>query len=301
MSANPASSRPTPSIAAIRRAIALQILATFLFTGMSLCVKALATYPTVQLLFFRSLLGLLPVLWVLARGSGIATLRSRRKGAHALRCAVGVLSMFAGYFALSRMPLADYIAISFAAPLYAAALSGVWLGERVGWARWSAIAIGFVGVLLMAGPTGEADPTAAIIAVFASMGYGAAILCMRDLGRTEPAVTTVFYFTFATALAAGLLLPWNWVTPDATSWALLFAIGLAGGVAQILSTEAYRRAPAAIIAPFDYTSILWALLFGLIVFGEFPLPIVLLGAVTVCASGLFILWNEGSARQASHS
>ena len=278
---------------ALRRGIVLMCLAVLTFTISSTMVKALGEgYPVSQIVFFRCLLAFLPLYIAMRRTGGWQALRTKRPGAHIFRVVVGGFALFIGFYALTLMPLADYFAFTYTAPLFATMLSIPILGERVGIRRWSAVAVGFVGVLIMLRPGVQSFDTASLVALAAAFTYALAIIAVRNLARTESSAAAVFYFTVAGLVLAGAVLPFEWRNPTTEEWALLLGIGLVSGVGQILMTDAYRLAPPAVIAPFDYTSMIWALIFGYALFGSFPEPIVLAGAAVVIASGVYILYRE---------
>jgi drug/metabolite transporter (DMT)-like permease len=278
---------------ALRRGIVLMCGAVLLFTISSTMVKALgAGYPVSQIVFFRCLLAFLPLYVAIRRTGGWQTLSTRRPGAHVFRVVVGGFALFIGFYALTLMPLADYFAFTYTAPLFATMLSIPILGEQVGIRRWSAVALGFVGVLIMLRPGVQSFDYAALVAIAAAFTYALAIIAVRNLARTESSAATVFYVTRAGLLLAGAVLPFEWRTPSAKEWALLLGLGLVSGVGQILMTDAYRLAPPAVIAPFDYTSMIWALAFGYALFGDFPAPVVIAGAAVVIASGVYIIYRE---------
>lgn len=281
------------STAGYGRGIALQVLAVAMFTCMGMVIKLLnGQYPTSQIILFRCAPALIPLVLYLPMQGGWSALKTRRPGWHAIRSVAGLVSMYVGFYAIARMAFADYVAISFTAPLFGTLLSIPFLGERVGVWRLGAVGLGFAGALLTAGPiTGNTDPIA-LFAVGSALGYGVAMIAMRKLGSTDKSAATVFYFTVAGALSSLVLLPTQWITPTPVDLALLVTIGLVGGVAQIFMTEAFRLAPPSVVAPFDYTAMLWALIFGFFVFGTFPGPGVLAGAGLICASGLFIIHRE---------
>lgn len=283
---------PTSS-AGYGRGIAMQIIAVAMFTCMGLVIKLLeGRYPTSQIILFRCAPALLPLILYLPMQGGWSALKTRRPGWHLIRTVAGLGSMYVGFYAIARMAFADYVAISFTAPLFGTLLSIPFLGERVGIWRLGAVGLGFAGALLTAGPiAGHADPMA-LFAVGSALGYGVAMVAMRKLGSTDKSSATVFYFTVAGALSGLVMLPWQWVAPTMDDLALLLAIGLVGGVAQIFMTEAFRLAPPSVIAPFDYTAMVWAVIFGFFVFGTFPDVHVLAGAALICASGLFIIHRE---------
>jgi drug/metabolite transporter (DMT)-like permease len=286
----------TPSLRArldLRRGILLICAATVMFTISSTMVKGLGQgYPVSQIVFFRCFLAFLPIFFVMHRAGGWHVLRTKRPGAHIFRVAVGGVALFVGFYALTLMPLADYFAFTYAAPLFATMLSIPVLGEQVGIRRWTAVAVGFVGVLIMLQPGVKTFAFAEMVAIGAAFTYALAIIAVRNLARTEHSAATVFYFTVAGLILSGVILPFEWRPPTLKEWGLLLGIGLMSGIGQILMTDAYRLAPPAVIAPFDYTSMIWALAFGYVLFGDFPDPIVLGGAAVVIASGVYIIYRE---------
>jgi drug/metabolite transporter (DMT)-like permease len=273
--------------------IALMCAAVLLFTLSSTMVKALPQgFPLSEIVFFRCLPAFLPLLLVMRRTGGWSLLRTTRPGAHLFRVAVGGVALFLGFYTLTLMPLADYIAFTFAAPLFATLLSIPILGERVGVRRWSAVIAGFAGVLLMTQPGAQSLDTVTLLALATAFVIALATVAIRNLGRTEPSVATVFWFTLAGTLISGVMLPFEWRAPLLREWAFLLGIGLTSGIGQLLLAEAYRLAPPAVIAPFDYTALLWSMLLGLVFFGTFPEPIVLAGAALVVGSGIYIVFRE---------
>lgn len=282
-----------PSPLHLRRGIMLMCVAVVFFTVSSTLVKGLGPgYPVSQIVFFRCLVGLLPLYFAMQRTGGWSALRTKRPGAHLFRVVVGGAALFLGFYALTLMPLADYFAYTYAAPLFATMLSIPILGERVGIRRWSAVIVGFVGVLIMLRPGMQSFDYATLAAIGTAFAYALAIIAVRNLARTDSSVATVFYFTLAGLILAAAVLPFEWRTPTAKEWALLLGIGLASGIGQILMADAYRLAPPSVIAPFDYTSMVWALAFGYLLFGEFPETVVLVGAAIVIASGVYIIYRE---------
>lgn len=279
--------------AAIRRGIVLKIAAVTVFSIMDMTVKWLsARYPTVQIIFCRSLFAFVPLAFFLWRNGGLELLKTRRPGGHLLRAAVGAGALYCFFWAFGHMPLADVVAIGFAAPLCMTALSVWLLGERVGMRRWSAVAVGFLGVLLMVRPGSGTVEAAALVAVLGTLLYSFGIILVRKLSETERSGTIVFYFTIGATIVFGAFLPAVWVTPSGADAALLVLIGLLGGVGHLLITRAYQLAPIAVVAPFDYMAILWATGFGFVIFGELPGWMTVAGAAIVVASGLYILHRE---------
>lgn len=275
------------------------LMAVSLFGVMDALVKWLAaSYPTVQIMFFRSLFALPPILLMVWRGAGgrahnaLVLLRTRQPAGHALRSVFGCGAMLLFFYSYKFLPLAEVTAIAFAAPIFIACLSVWLLQERVGLHRWSAIVVGFIGMLVIVRPGAGLLESATLIVVGATLLYALAIIQIRRLSRSEPSATIAFWFTaFCTAMT-GLALPFFWQTPDGIDLLLLIAVGLIGGAAQLCMTQAYGLAPAAVVAPFDYVHLLWAVVIGWYVWGDFPDLVTWIGSAIVIASGLYILWRE---------
>ena len=282
--------------------ISFKVLSALAFTMMSAGLKLVSDrYPTGELVFFRSFCALIPLLvWLGWQGDLINSVRTRNLRGHILRGIIGSTGMFAGFTALSFLPLHDAIAIGYAAPLITVALAALILKEVVRAYRWTAVVIGLVGVLIMLSPhlstsvrQGFGGP--AVGAAFALLGAfcsAGATIQVRRLVRDEKTGAVVLYFSLlsATLGLATIILGWNW--PTAKDFALLVLIGILGGIGQILMTQSYRYADTSIVAPFEYTTMIWALLIGWFLFGELPTPTVTLGGIIVAAAGLFVLWRE---------
>jgi drug/metabolite transporter (DMT)-like permease len=208
--------------------------------------------------------------------------------------------MFLSFAALARLPLVDATAISFAAPLITVALAAMILKERVRIYRWSAVAVGFLGVIVMLAPyldlgraaAASGPAIGALLAVAAAFCNAGTVIQTRRLTDSETTSAIVFYFSLFCAIAGLLTLPFAWHSPTGAELAALVAIGVLGGVSHILLTESYRFAPASVLAPFDYTAMLWAFVLGYALFGETPTELVSVGAVIIAAAGLFVIWRE---------
>jgi drug/metabolite transporter (DMT)-like permease len=286
------------------RGIGLKLLSTLLFAVMSVLVRDLGkTAPVGQLVFFRSAFAILPVMAIYAwRGELAGAVRTSRPLGHLGRGLLSVGGMFSNFSALTRLPLADATAISFASPLITVALAAILLKERVRIYRWSAVGVGFAGVIVMLVPHFEPGHYAAIGAATAAVGSlfaltaaicnAGTVIQTRRLTQSESTSSIVLYFSLVCALAGALTLPFAWHTPSLGELTALIALGILGGLAHILLTESYRHAAASVVAPFDYTMMLWALLLGYWVFGELPAPLVYVGAAIVSAAGLYVIWRE---------
>jgi drug/metabolite transporter (DMT)-like permease len=273
--------------------IYFKLSALVLFCTMDAMVKALGgTYGSFQLMLFRSAIAMVPVAVLIHRAGGLRIVRANRPWLQAARVAVGFGSLLGFFYIFPRMPLVDAYAISFAAPLFMVALSVPLLGEAVGWRRWSAVAVGFAGVLIMLDPWAFQVHAVSLILLGATFCYALSTIMVRLLSRHDLDVVTLFWFSAAASVVSliGAIPEWIWPTP--LDWLWLILLGLVGGVAQILITRAWRLAPAAVLAPFDYASIVLALMFGYLWFGETPSSTVWYGLPLVVGSGLYVLHRE---------
>jgi len=268
---------------------------------MAALVKYLsADVPTGELIFARSFFALPPLLiWMIYRREFPTALKTHRFRGHVLRGVFGGTAMAGFFIGLTYLPLPDMTAIQFVAPLMTLALATVLLGEVVGIYRWSAVGIGFLGVILILWPylgagftRGDEGAIGALIGLTGASMTALAMVQVRQLTGTETTASIVFYFSVTCSVLGLVTLPFGWVMPDLKTAAILVSIGLLGGVGQILLTQSYRYAPVSVIAPFDYTSMIWSLIIGYFLFGDVPYPIVLVGATIVIGAGLFVIWRE---------
>ncbi|WP_270935315.1 DMT family transporter [Falsiroseomonas oryzae] len=280
-----------------RRAILLLLAAAATFTLAAASVKALeGAIPLAQVIMARNLFALPILLLLVPRSGGLAALRPRAPGLHALRTLFGMTGMVGAFAAYTYLPLATATVLGFTMPLFLTALSVVVLRERVGWRRWTAVMVGFAGVVLVARP--GADQAAlplvpVLLALLGGLGWALAMMSIRRLGEAgEPGVTIVIWFAIGSALASGLATLPVWVDPTPRQWALLVGIGVVSAVAQLLMTEAYRRGETTLLAPFEYSALLWTMLLGGAIWGEWPGPVDLLGFAVLVGAGLFIWWRE---------
>jgi len=282
--------------------IGSMIMATLVFTLLQALVKELSArgYPTLQLVFFRSLFAMLPVLLLVRSQGGWSLLKTTRPRQHFYRCLAGLIAMACYFKAYSLLGMADAVAIGFSAPLFMTLLSIPLLGEKVGKHRWTALLIGFVGVLVMVRPGGELFQPAALIGLMGALCYALAMIAIRGMSRQEHSLTIVFYYSLFGALVAGVAIPFVFVLPS--SWldaGLMVGLGLLGGVGQFFLTQAFRLAPVAAVAPFDYTAMIWAIVLGVVLFAEWPSTAVVVGAVIVGVSGWYIAHREALRRSAT--
>jgi len=295
--------------------IGLKIGAIALFTVMFALVKALSdTIPAGQAVFFRSAFAI-PVLfaWLMMQGelAGAVTVKSKR--AHVWRGFVGTAAMGLNFTAAGFLPMPEITAIGFTTPLLIVVFASVMLGERVGVYRISAVLVGLIGVLIIVEPRltlGEMDPTqdvmmlGVILAISAAAFAALAQIQIRKMVQVERTSAIIFYFCITASLFS-LSTVGTWVWPNLSQFLILILIGILGGVGQIMLTTAYRYAPASVIAPFDYTAMIFALGIGYVAFAELPSAQMILGAGIVIAAGVFVILREarlglrrGQARRA---
>ncbi len=275
--------------------IALRVGAAASFGFMAAAIKLghEAGIAVVELAFYRFAFGLPPLLVWMAITRNFGAWRTRRPLLHVSRGVLGLGTMLLAFSALAFLPLAESATIGFVAPLFSVVLSALILREPVGRYRWSAVALGFLGVLIVMQPGGGALPAVGLaLALSAALGVAAVTITIRSMGRTESAPTTVLWFTSFSMLIIGALMPFFAEAHDGREWAILAAIGLAGGVGQLFLTSSLRTAPVAVVVPFDYTQLLWAVLLGWLLWDTHPPAATWIGAAIIVASGLYTLYRE---------
>jgi len=290
----------------VYKAVALKLASTVFFTCMGACIRLLGQiYPIGEVVFFRGAFAIVPVIVIYAlRNELYATFRMVRPSGHFGRGAISSGAMYLNFTSLAFLPLVDATAISFMTPLIIVGLAVVLLKENVRPYRWAAVGVGFGGVLVMLVPhldvshyTEQALTNAGTVGVLCGLlgafFNAATVIQTRRMTETETTSAIVFYFSLFCALGGLVTLPvLGWKTPDLQGFLLLAAMGMLGGFAHILLTESYRYAPASVIAPLDYTAMIWALIMGYFLFDELPGWLVLLGASIVVGANLFVIWRE---------
>jgi drug/metabolite transporter (DMT)-like permease len=274
------------------------LAAFFMFTVMNVFAKLLsANHSVIEIAFYRNLIASMPFLFlvfVLGRRD-ILVIRSK-PSLVGLRAVLGALSLMTTFLAFSMMPMAETTVLLFTASLFIPVLGIFFLGERVGPWRWAAVVIGFAGVVVMAQPGGHVHMLGIMVALGAALMHATLQIVLRYLGRYESPETITFYFLVVGTLVTALPLPFVAVTPTLAEVPLLFGVGLSGALAQWLLSVAFRNAPAAIVTVFNYSGIVWATVFGWLIWNDWPLPTVLVGAGIVIASNGLIIWRESRRR-----
>ncbi|MEY8829103.1 DMT family transporter [Sedimentitalea sp. XS_ASV28] len=282
-------------------AVSLKLCAICLFTVMAALVKATsAEVPPGQAVFFRSFFAIpVIVVWLAARGELRNGLVTRQPMGHFWRGLLGTMAMALTFAGLGLLPLPEVTAIGYATPIFTVILAAIMLGETIRMIRISAVLVGLVGVLIMVWPRlgsgADLEDGATLGAMFiitATIARAFVQIHIRKLVQTEHTAAIVFYFSATASLISLMTLPFGWVVPERDTLGLLILAGLIGGVAQILVTSSYRFGPASMLAPYDYASMIFAILLGYFWFGELPTAVMLSGAALVIAGNVLVIWRE---------
>jgi drug/metabolite transporter (DMT)-like permease len=283
------------------RGIFFKVISVCMFMAMASLVKAAsAEVPPGQAVFFRSFFAL-PVIvgWLAIRHELRHGWKTVNPMGHFWRGLVGVTAMGLGFAGLGLLPLPEVTAIGYAAPLLVVIFAAMFLGEDVRAFRLSAVALGMVGVLIVLSPRlsvgaslNTSETLGAVVVLMGAVMAALAQVFVRKLVATETTAAIVFWFTVTSSVLALFTLPWGWVMPSWPVALMLVMAGLLGGVGQIFLTSSYRYADASLVAPFDYTSMLLALVIGYFIFDEVPTGTMLIGAGIVIAAGVLIIWRE---------
>ena len=268
--------------------------AILMFTVMNVFAKHLsASLSVIEIAFYRNLVACVPFfIAIFAFGRReILVIRSKPHFI-AVRAILGTITLMATFAAFSLMPMAETTVLMFTASLFVPVLGVIFLREHVGPFRWSAVLVGFLGVALMANPGGSVSTPGVVIALFAAFMQAVMSILLRHLGGHERPETITFYFFVIGTLITGLAMPFVAAGPSLSDAPYLFGIGLAGAAAQWLYSIALRNTPAAVVAVIGYSSIVWATLFGWLIWSDWPLPIVFAGSAVVITANLFIVWRE---------
>ena len=280
------------SVSSGSTAVLAMLLGMLMFSVNDVMGKWLvATYSVGQLLFLRSfaaMIVLLPFVWKLGFRELFFV---ERPLLQAIRAILATAEVFAFYFAVSYLPLADVMTYWLAAPIYIAALSPLFLGEHVGWRRWTAIGVGFLGVIIALKPSSAMFTLPAVISIFGTMAFSVMLMLGRSLRKTSG--TVLVFWQMAGATLAGLCTtPFAWTSPTVLDLLWMAQLGVVAMLAHVLMTYSLKIAPAATVAPLQYTLLFWAIVFGWLVFGDVPSIPMMVGAALIVCSGLYIFFRE---------
>ena len=283
-------------------AIVMMLTAVALFALMDAGLKLLSPhYPPLQVAALRGLASLpLVLIWVLWTAKP-ATLWRVHWPLHLLRGVLGIGMMFGFVYGLRTMPLSTAYAITFVAPMLVTAMAGPLLGERVGRGRWVAIVVGLVGVLVILRPTGQGMATLGGLAILlAAICYAASAITVRLLAQRDSVQAMVLWFIVLLSLGAGLMAAPNWLPLQASDLWVIAGVGVSGSLAQVALTEAFRRGEASLIAPFEYSALVWGVCLDLALWHVLPDGVTWIGAGIIVVSGLYLLRREKIPLDAEH-
>lgn len=252
-----------------------------------------AHHHPVESVFFRHFFAVLLMGGFALAFNRISDLKTTRYLPHILRATLGTLTMFLMFYSVDLVPLSVMISLFFTAPIFITILSWPLLREKVGLVRAGAIIVGFCGVLLIAQPWGSALSTLGIVLGIASAVSGAFVqVVLRWIGKTESAFQTTFYFAAIGLVIASVFIPFFWTMPQGITWLYMAAMGLFSTLGQLCLAQAYIHIKAIVVAPMNYTMLIWATLFDIVIWGVYPTPLIVLGAFIIVSSSLFIVWRE---------
>jgi len=276
------------------RGIVSMLGAVFFFSLLDACLKQLAaTYPPLQVAFLRGAAGLPFVVAMTALRHHWRVLIPVRWPLHILRGVMSVITLYSFVYAVSVLSLADAYSIFLVAPLLVTGLSMPMLGERVGWQQWTAICVGLLGALIILRPTGVGFITlGGLAALVSATFYAVGVILIRVATRTDTAPATVFWTLLVLTIVAGVLSIPGWTAVRAEHWTWIVAIGVTGGIAQLLLTDAFRRCAASVVAPFEYSALLWGVSLDWLVWHVLPNQRMFFGAAIVVGSGLYLIYRE---------
>jgi drug/metabolite transporter (DMT)-like permease len=273
--------------------ILYMVLSTVMFGGVNALVKwEVALYPVGEVAFFRTLFALIPIFLLVLPRRGLGVFVTDRFRDHFRRALSQLGSMTCIFFAFKLMPLAGATAISFSAPLITTLLSILLLKETVGFHRWSALVIGFLGVLIVTHPGAGQFQWGAAFALANAILISTVAIAIRHMSVTESSDTLIVYQIVLLVPLTALLLPFGFTVPSGTDFALLVTAGICNGVAQFWWTKSLHLAPTSAVTPFNYLSLIWAMIVGYLVWGDRPTSDLIGGSAIVVASGLYLLWRE---------
>ncbi len=280
--------------------ILCMLFAGILMSGNNAMLKWVTSgYPPGEIMFIRGIFIWLPIAILIARAGGPRTIIIQRPHFHFIRGACVVGSAFMYITGLRYLPLADMTAISFSTPLFVTALAPFLLGEVVGWRRWSAVAVGFIGIIIVTRPTGDALQLAVLLPLGSAFWAGIRDMVTRRMTTTDSS-NGILCTTTAMVMVAGLLtFPFGWKMPTGPDFALMAIAGLFAGFGHHFMIEAFRHAEAVMVSPFRYLMIVWAILLGYFIWGDLPDAYVIAGIVLVILSGLYIFHREIVRRRAA--
>ena len=268
------------------------------FSIMDICVKWLDYYPVGQVLFLRFFIGFIPIFFIIPKDRLLNFYITSRPGLHAFRAVCGALAIIALFFGLRELPLADVVSLTFGGPIFVTVASIFFLSERVGIKRWSAVLIGFIGMIIIVQPAFIDLNYYYIAPIIFCIFFACVAISVRSLSKTEPNYTIAFYFTLlCTILGLLSIIKGDWILPSKIDLIIFIVLGLCGSIGNLLLTQSYRLAEASLVTPIKYLSLVFAIVFGFLIWSEIPKLLTLFGALLVIASSLIIFMRENKLKK----
>jgi len=272
--------------------ILYMLLAVCTFSVMDLLVKWSSEYPTGEVLFFRGFFGLLPTFFLIPKNKLKTFYKTNRPKEHLFRCLMGLIALVAIVIALRKLPLAVVVSLSFAAPLFITVLSIFLLSEKVGLFRWGAVLIGFIGVIVISEPGFDQMNIYYLLPLIFCIGMAFVTITIRKLSTSEPIWLISIFFTITISIAGLFTISMGWKMPDLKDFILLALIGVTGGSANLFLTQSYKLSEVSLVAPLKYLSLVFAVIFGYLIWNEVPTLKTLIGASLVIFASLIIFRRE---------
>jgi len=268
------------------------------FSIMDICVKWLDYYPVGQVLFFRFFIGFIPIFFIIPKDKLFSFYKTSRPGLHAFRAICGALAIIALLYGLRELPLADVVSLTFGGPIFVTVASIFFLSEKVRIKRWSAVLLGFIGMLLIVQPAFIDLNYYYISPIIFCIFFACVAISVRSLSKTEGNYTIAFYFTsLCTILGLGSILFVDWIMPTKIDFLIFVVMALCGSIANLLLTQSYRLSEASLVTPIKYLSLVFAIVFGFLIWDETPKSLTLLGAALVILSSLIIFVRESQLKK----
>ena len=268
------------------------------FSVMDICVKWLDYYPVGQVLFLRFFIGFIPIFFIIPREKLLSFYKTSRPGLHAFRAFTGAAAIIALFIGLRELPLADVVSLTFGGPIFVTVASIFFLSEKVGMKRWSAVFLGFIGMLIIVQPAFIDLNFYYITPIVFCIFFACVAISVRSLSKTEPNYRIAFYFTLlCSILGIATIFKGDWVLPTKIDLVIFIIMGLCGSVANLLLTQSYRLAEASLVTPIKYLSLVFAIVFGFLIWSEIPKLLTLFGALLVIISSLIIFMRENKLKK----
>ena len=268
------------------------------FSIMDICVKWLDYYPVGQVLFLRFFIGFIPIFFIIPKEKILSFYKTTRPGLHAFRAFTGAAAIIALFIGLRELPLADVVSLTFGGPIFVTVASIFFLSEKVGVKRWSAVFLGFIGMLLIVQPAFIDLNFYYITPIVFCIFFACVAISVRSLSKTEPNYRIAFYFTFlCSVLGIMTIFKGDWVLPTKIDFLIFIIMGLCGSIANLLLTQSYRLAEASLVTPIKYLSLVFAIVFGFLIWSEIPKLLTLFGALLVITSSLIIFMRENKLKK----